>query len=146
MERIATPKNFGMVAPNLYRSALPNQSQIQYLVGYYQIKTVIDLTERDRRLIVKTCSKAKINYFKFPMIDTEINHDLITQTVNVIESHQNVLIHCWAGKHRTGLISVLVQKRLGFPNSKIFKDLFSFGFGDPVKHKAYFDYILEQLC
>jgi protein tyrosine/serine phosphatase len=146
MERVATPKNFGIIAPNLYRSALPNQSQIQYLVGYYQIKTVIDLTERDRGLIVKACSKAKINYFKFPMIDTEINSDLITQAINTIESHQNVLIHCWAGKHRTGLISALIQKQMNFSNKKILKDLFDFGFGDPVKHKVYFDYILEQIC
>ena len=147
MERIDTPKNFGVIAPSLYRSALPNQSQIFYLVKHHGINTVIDLTERDRSLVTKACLKAKINYVKIPMIDTEINVLAVNQVLREVQNiNYSALIHCWAGKHRTGLISALIQKRMNFSNQKIFKDLFGFGFGDPNKHKSYFNFLLEQIC
>lgn len=145
-QELNLPKNFGMVSTNLYRSGLPTQSQIRFLVINRNIEAVIDLTERNRDSVVKVCNKIGIDYFKCPMIDTDLNIGLIDQAMEVIESHPNSLIHCWAGKHRTGLVVALVQKRLGFSNSKILQDLFGFGFGDPLNHKVYFDYILEQLC
>lgn len=147
MERVGLPKNFGVIAPNLYRSALPNQSQIFYLAKHYGINTVIDLTERDRDLVAKACLKAKINYTKIPMIDTKVNDLAVSQVLKEVQNiNYSVLIHCWAGKHRTGLISALIQKQMNFSNQKIFKDLFDFGFGDPNKHRGYFDFLLEQIC
>lgn len=147
MERVGLPKNFGVIAPNLYRSALPNQSQIFYLAKHYGINTVIDLTERDRDLVAKACLKAKINYVKIPMVDSEINVLAVNQVLKEVQNiNYFALIHCWAGRHRTGLISALIQKQLNFSNQKIFKDLFDFGFGDPNKHKNYFDFLLEQIC
>ena len=129
MERVGLPKNFGVIAPNLYRSALPNQSQIFYLAKHYGINTVIDLTERDRDLVAKACLKAKINHVKIPMIDTEVNDLAVSQALKEVKNIDHaVLIHCWAGKHRTGLISALIQKQMNFLNQKIFKDLFGMSF------------------
>jgi tyrosine-protein phosphatase SIW14 len=142
------PNNFGLVYEYVYRSALPNSKNIIYLRKTLGLNTVIDLSDRNRDLVKNTCEKLGINYYKFPMIDTEINESLIKEVITLINNLCNkpILIHCFHGRHRTGLIVSMLYKYRGVSVNENLKQLFKFKFGDPLKHIEYFNWILNQIC
>src|SRR5439155_22624086 len=101
----------------LYRSGQLSLSGLQRVLYDYRIKTVVtlryckqpgdpppDLTEEEY------CIKEEINYFRLPQLIWEGADGSCPNEVNVIAfreivndpANYPVLVHCLAGKHRTG--------------------------------------------
>lgn len=126
----------------LYRSALPSYKDLRAMPNLCQI---IDLTNRDRN-VKKYCDQLNIIYYKCPLNEHLIDESKINEILTLIDPSTTTLIHCWGGKHRTGLIVALIQHRHHVPRSIILTDLFRYGFGDPLKHPKYFEYLIDKIC
>ena len=139
------PINFHQITDNIYRSALPNTKHLQFLKSAIGLTDVIDLGLKPRDHIRKFCEKNTLSYHKFFMSSDVVDLIQIKDILDLIDSlsDKTILIHCFHGKHRTGLISSLLLKQLGYPTKAILQQLFLYGFNDPLKHWNLFEYILE---
>lgn len=108
-----TPENYHQVSAELYRSSQPSAAQMQTL-EQQGIKTVLSLRQwndddseaRGTGLILR---RVAINA-------AVINDDVVVRALREIRFAQKpVLIHCWHGSDRTGL--VVAMYRLVFENA-----------------------------
>lgn len=112
---------------------------IQWLLDN-NVTTIVDLRSNEE-IIRKPCSLKERNefrYFHFPVTgggDTpkslEHLHTVYRQMVDermekivhtIMDAESNVMYFCTAGKDRTGVVSAIILKRLGFSNEVITDD------------------------
>ena len=106
------PNNFYQVSNDIYRSEQPNLKQI-VLLDKIGIKTIINLRlwHSDRDKIANTgISEVWINLRAGNITDKKIIQILKT----IKNSPKPILIHCWHGSDRTGV--VIAMYRLVFQN------------------------------
>ncbi|HOW59216.1 MAG TPA: tyrosine-protein phosphatase [Candidatus Omnitrophota bacterium] len=110
---VAKQHNFHLVSPGIWRSAQPNEESLRRM-KVHGLKTVVNLREDEEKQGVekKLAQKLGLRYYYFPM-DAREDQDLglIDQILDVVSnpSEQPVLIHCAAGKDRTGLIAAIYK-------------------------------------
>ncbi len=105
--------NFHLITPTVWRSAQPNQESLDRL-RTFGLKTIINL-ERSHEEAAWEKNYADnhgITYLNFPMSSRE-EQDLsqLGMILDIMRdpSRQPVLIHCMAGKDRTGLVTALYR-------------------------------------
>jgi tyrosine-protein phosphatase SIW14 len=154
LDRELLPANFGLILKSIYRSALPTATQIRYLHQQIGLNIVIDLSNRKRNAVKTVCNNNGIFYYKFSMSDKIVNEDQIKQILDLINNNYDntILIHCFHGRHRTGLIASILMKQhktydqTNIDKKEILRTLFKFGFGDPLKHLEIFNWIVDNIC
>lgn len=113
--------------------------EVQWLLDN-NVTTIVDLRS-DEEIVRKPCcfkEKNEFRYFHFPVTgggDTpkslEHLHSVYRQMVDekmetiintIMDAESNVMYFCTAGKDRTGVVSAIILKRLGFSNEVIIDD------------------------
>jgi len=101
--------NFHIVAPGIMRSSQPSEANLQLLKDYCGLKTILNLrndkekVEWERQL----AEKLGIDFINIPMSGGQKQGtERIEECLNIMQdkARQPVLVHCWGGKDRTGMI------------------------------------------
>lgn len=114
-------------------------SEVQWLLQN-NVVTIIDLRE-EKEYRVKPCSlesDSRFTYYHLPVTgggDTPKSPEAVATTYlgmldeqmdkiisTILEAGTNVMYFCGAGKDRTGVVSAVLLKRLGYSNQVIIKD------------------------
>lgn len=142
------PKRFAVVESGiLYRSAQPSTRQIENLVQDYDIKTIMIVREGTSRRVPDEIDFARsigLNVIHVPIASREPIPDAqVDQFYACIDNpaNQPVLIHCSAGRHRTGYLCASYRiERQGWSVDRAIEELKSFRF-DEADQSA----VLKQL-
>lgn len=110
---------YEMMPGRLYQSARTHtltEAELDQLVGDYGVTAVLNLWHSDdprmaaRVLVYECCSLPDGRVLK-AMADTA--EQLADKVATLIRrKHHRVLVHCWGGKNRSGLITALTLMRL----------------------------------
>ncbi|MCO6504697.1 MAG: dual specificity protein phosphatase family protein [Snodgrassella sp.] len=106
------PNNFYKISDDLFRSEQPTAKEMQYLekIG---IKTVINL--RKWHSDQHELSKTKLTEVSIKMRAGKITDEKVVAALRTIRHSQKpILIHCWHGSDRTGVI--VAMYRIVFQN------------------------------
>lgn len=130
------PKRFAVVdAGVLYRSAQPKPGQIDHLAREVGIKTIVIAREGTSKAVPDEEQRAKENGASVVAIPVEsrlpIPDDQIEWFFRIVDdpARRPVLVHCSAGRHRTGLLCALYRiERQGWSVDRAMAEMLSFGF------------------
>lgn len=132
---VAVQPNFHVVAPGIWRSAQPNSESLRRMKSY-GLKTIVNLrfdgeTEPWEN---KLAGELDIRYFHFPISADRI---VPSKTIDAIlpilsdRERQPVLIHCAAGKDRTGtIIAAYKLKNTAWSFRDIYQEMKMYGFNE----------------
>jgi protein tyrosine/serine phosphatase len=153
-------RNLHIVKPGvLYRSGQLSVKRLQRLMLKHQIKTVITFrqsrTEGEPHpdvLEESFCRTAGYNYFRIPWRDWQIENgeakadQSVRKFIAIMRDAKNhpVLIHCYAGKHRTGAFSAVY--RMEFDNwsgTQAIKEMQACGYDNIEEHSDLYGYIMS---
>ena len=134
-------RNFGIVVPGeLYRSAQPTARQLETLLNDYGIRTVISLRQEnergdDPRMDEETaCLQARGITLRRLGTDTPPSPEQLRAIVATIQDGalpKPVLVHCAAGRVRTGAFVALWRiLSQGWPREKAIDDSRPYGLED----------------
>lgn len=142
-------KNFEKVDKHLYRSAKLSAIDI-FTLKEKGIKQIISLDENFGKMIAEACEELGIKHL-IKHIDVEDNSSvrniLTNDLVSLIQDNGPTLIHCKAGKDRTGLVCAVYSLMNGGKMADVKKKLFYFGFGIglPKQTKDYYLKIINAV-
>lgn len=134
--RYRFPKRFDVVeAGVLYRSAQPSTAQIDRLAKEIDLKTIMIVRSGESRRVPDEKEYAQergMNVLHIPIESRKpIPDDQVRQFFDCVDDPDNrpVLIHCSAGRHRTGYLCALYRiERQGWSVEKALDEMLSFGF------------------
>lgn len=127
--------NFHIVEPGIWRSSQPNEVSIRRMKKY-GLKTIINLkTSKEvnnwERLLAE---ESGINYYHFPMDCDHIpDEQTLKEIVDLMHdlANQPVLVHCQAGKDRTGLIIAFYKMKFSQEKfNDIYNELLMYGYDE----------------
>ncbi len=142
--------NFSSLGLGIYRASAPSADDIEKLKLDIDLKKIISLDGADGDKISNACKRLDIKQVIIP-IDIKsktsalnlFNHDFN----ELFLGDRPVLIHCHAGKDRTGLACAIIRcKYFKWSCSKAIKEALEFRFGlgvSPGVIKTYIDIICE---
>lgn len=143
-----TIRNFEKVDKYLYRSGKLKPIDIMELKEK-GIKKIISLDEELGSDIAKACKELKIQHEICPIDiydNKSVRNILNDNLVSIIRTNGPTLVHCRAGKDRTGLVcaiySLMTGKKMKDVKSRLF--YFGFGIGLPTKTKDYYLKIINE--
>ena len=101
--------NFHVVAPGIMRSSQPSEAGLKLLKDYCGIKTILNLRDDQEKVEWERqiAEKLGIDFINIPMNGGQKQGaEKIEQCLNIMrdKARQPVLVHCWGGKDRTGMI------------------------------------------
>ncbi|MFQ5425232.1 MAG: tyrosine-protein phosphatase [Phycisphaerae bacterium] len=142
------PRRFAVVEDGvLYRSGQPTEHQIDRLMEEIGLRTILVVRKGSSRRVPDEVAFARgrgLNVVQIPVVSREpIPPEQIRQFFECVDDPANrpILIHCAAGRHRTGLLCAAYRiERQGWTIERAIDELQSFGF-DEIDHAA----LLEQL-
>lgn len=136
-------RNFGIVVPGrLFRSGKYLARELRRATSRYGIECVVDLrsTWRDDLLAQSTYESIGVEFYRYPMNEDEP----IPQNALDVYDGRPTLIHCWKGAHRTGAwVAKFRMETQGWPIEEVFSEMLDFGFGDPMKHRALIEPLID---
>jgi len=105
--------NFHVVAPGVWRSSQPNEEALRTMKEH-GLKTIINLrrgksVHRWEEALAKELS---LRYYRFPMdARDKQDEERLREILEIMHdpANQPVLVHCHAGKDRTGLMAALYK-------------------------------------
>lgn len=128
-------RRLGVVIPGrLWRGGRVRARGID-LIANLGCRRVIDLTRRPRPTERRACDRNGLEYCKVPLDDRDAPPPgCLDAILDQIIGGPPVLIHCWGGRHRTGLVIAAYRVRvMGWPGGRARTEMASFGFGDPSR-------------
>ncbi len=142
------PRRFAVVEDGvLYRSGQPSERQIDHLMEELGLRTILIVRSGSSRRVPDEVAFARgrgLNVVRIPVVSREaVPPDQIRRFFECVDDPANrpILIHCAAGRHRTGLLCAAYRiERQGWTIERAIEELRSFGF-DEIDHAA----LLEQL-
>ena len=145
--RISRPSRFAVIDEGvLYRSSRPTSRQLKVLKDDFGIKTLLIVRKGSGEGVPDEIEFARKNGLDVIHIPIEsygtIPEAQIAEFWRCIESARKpILIHCMAGRHRTGFLCALYRiERQGWSVDRALDELLSYGF-DTGRHGD----IVEQL-
>jgi tyrosine-protein phosphatase SIW14 len=136
------PKRFAVVAPGvLYRCSQPKTAQLDKLADDYGIKTLVIAREGDGERVAEEMEFAKKRGLRVVHIPIESRKPLtaeqIAQFFTCVDDPacRPVLVHCSAGRHRTGYLCGLFRiERQGWTVEQAVQEMLSFGAAEGGSH------------
>lgn len=130
------PKRLAVVEPKvLYRSGQPDTDQLETLRDELGIKTVLIVRKGDSRRVPEEVEHAESLGMKVVRIPIDSRVPISDQEVRAFfecvddSTNQPVLVHCSAGRHRTGYLCALYRiERQGWSLDRAMEEMLSFGF------------------
>lgn len=111
--------NFHAVIPGeLYRSAQPSASALEYYARAYGVKTVVNLRGPSEKSWyadeVATAKRLNMRHIDFPMSAYRALEPAEAEQLIALmkDAPKPILIHCKAGSDRTGLVSVIYSQQI----------------------------------
>lgn len=132
---VAVQRNFHVVAPGVWRSAQPNSESLRKMKSY-GLKTLVNLRldGEAEPWENKLAGELGIRYYSFPFSGAQVVPAKTVDDVLSILSdpkQQPVLIHCGAGKDRTGmLIAAYRITKAGWPFRDIYQEMRMYGYDE----------------
>lgn len=142
------PKRFEVVQDHvLYRSAQPKTGQINHLIDEIGLKTILIVREGSSSSVPDEVSFARgrgLDVVHIPIKSRQpVPDDQIETFFRCVDNTdlRPVLVHCSAGRHRTGYLCALYRiERQGWTVQQAVDEMLSFGFDTESQAK-----VLEQL-
>ena len=130
------PRRFATVAPGiLYRSAQPTTRQIDNVIARHGIKTILIVRSGKSERVPDEAAFAQsrgVNVVQIPIDSRKpITDEQVEAFFQCVDNPANrpALIHCSAGRHRTGYLCALYRiERQGWTKKKAIDEMLSFGF------------------
>ncbi|HWL95533.1 MAG TPA: tyrosine-protein phosphatase [Phycisphaerae bacterium] len=130
------PKRFAVVHEGiLYRSAQPKRGEIRHLAKEHHIKTIVIAREGTSRNVPderETAEASGVQVVNIPIESRQpVPDEQIAAFFKTVDdpANQPVLVHCSAGRHRTGLLCALYRiERQGWSVERAMEEMLSFGF------------------
>ena len=120
-------KNFYKVDAKLYRSTQPSKRTFVKIYEY-GIRNIVELRQwhSNEALIEKTGLKL----YSFPLNASKVTYDDLVKIVAAIESAEGkVLVHCWHGSDRTGVVVAAYRIYHGWSKEQAVEEFTDGGFG-----------------
>lgn len=143
--------NFGVVYPDkLYRSKAPSRDFLEYVRDIYGVKVVIDLrspsSEREAPRILREREWAEELGLKFISIP-EVTYETALLIRDLI-GDEPILIHCQAGRDRTGGIVAYQRYFDGWSYRDVRKELKKFGHKprENIEYHKYLEKLFSDPC
>lgn len=133
--------NFHVTAPGVWRCAQPGRESLQ-VMKTHGLKSIVNLRHDPVPWEKALAEKLEVRYFSFPMSALEEQDPgYLEKILGVIENPENqpVLVHCHAGKDRTGLVSALYRLRHGAKLEDAIREMRMYGYDEknyPLLMKA----------
>jgi len=148
MRGMGKPKRFAEVAPGiLMRSGQPTPKQVEYLVKNKGLRTIVIARSDKSTSVPEEAESARalgVNVVTVPIGSrSPVADEQVTQFFECVDNPANhpILVHCAAGRHRTGYLCALYRiERQGWSKEKAIDEMLSFGF-DQTDHEK----VLKQL-
>ncbi|MFH1416672.1 MAG: tyrosine-protein phosphatase [Planctomycetota bacterium] len=142
------PKRLAVVEEGvLYRSAQPSATQIGNLVEDFGIRTIIIVREGSSRRVPDETEAAEqlgVHVVHIPIKSRQaIPDEQVAEFFRYVDApeHQPTLVHCSAGRHRTGYLCAMYRiERQGWSVERALEEMRSFGFDTESQHA-----VLHQL-
>lgn len=136
------PKRIAEVEPGvLYRSAQPSGRQLRHAINRHGIRTVVIAREGESSRIAdekRAAQDAGVAVIQLPIVSgAEVRDEDIRSFFDAVDdpTRRPVLVHCAAGRHRTGLLCALYRiERQGWDPGRAREEMLSFGF-DEAGHR-----------
>lgn len=128
------PRRFAAVDEGiLYRSGQPKPGEIGHLVNRIGLRTLIIAREDSSENVQNELAFARrhgLNIVHLPLVSrTPIPGDQIERFFQIVDDphYQPALVHCSAGRHRTGLLCALYRiERQGWTRDEAVSEMLSF--------------------
>ncbi len=130
------PRRWAIVDPGiLYRSGQPKTWQLDHAVEDYDIKTLLIVRTGTSKSVPDEMEHAQERGMRVIHIPVESRQPIPDEQVRMFfeivddPANQPVLIHCSAGRHRTGYLCALYRiERMNWTVDRAMEELLSFGF------------------
>ncbi|NLP57278.1 dual specificity protein phosphatase family protein [Lutibacter sp. B1] len=125
----------------LYRSEQPSKKGMQEIENA-DIKTVLNLRKKNKDL--KKSKNTQLKLMHFPIKTSKFSNNDIFESLKIIkEAEKPILIHCWYGSDRTGVIVAAYRMVFeNWPKDKAIAEFTDKRFG---YHKLLYPNVLELL-
>lgn len=132
---VAVQRNFHVVAPGVWRSAQPNPESLRKM-KLHGLKTLVNLRldGEAEPWENELAGELGVRYYQFPLSASLV---VPVKTVDAVLSilsdpkYQPVLIHCHAGKDRTGMIVAAYKiENTGWPFRDIYQEMKMYGYDE----------------
>ncbi len=134
-------KNFFKIDDKVYRSAQPNRKGFQELktLGIRNVLSFRDYHSDDEG------KDAGLNLYRVKMEAGDITTEKVVEALRIIRNSEGpVLIHCWHGSDRTGLISAMYRILFqGWSKDEAIDELMHGGYGYHSLYKNVPDFIRQ---
>jgi tyrosine-protein phosphatase SIW14 len=144
-------RNFHVVRDGvLYRSGQLSVSGLKRVINDHRIKTVVTLRCAQRNVDLppdydeeEYCKKMELNYFRLPQLPWDAPDGSVPNEVSVIKfreimsnpANHPVLVHCLAGKHRTGAMCAIFRMEFDhWTNEQAIDELALYGYDNVQEH------------
>ncbi|MEK6644394.1 MAG: tyrosine-protein phosphatase [Planctomycetota bacterium] len=132
------PKRFAVVQEgHLYRSSQPSTRQIQHMIDTLGLKTILIVRSGKSSRVPDEIEYAQSRGLKVVHIPIESRQTIpepqIAEFFRSVDdpSQHPILVHCSAGRHRTGYLCARYRiDRQGWPLERAIDELRSFGFDE----------------
>lgn len=99
------------VINDIYKSSLPNGKILNQYIKKYNLKTIVDLTQRERKVVKNTCDRNNVDYKKIPVgYDCCDVENIVKQ---ILKLKKPLLYFCFHGRDRTGKVSRIIKRMNG---------------------------------
>lgn len=136
--------NFGVVYEGkLLRSRAPSKEFLQYLKDYRGLKTIVDLRNPNSanegwriKQEREWAEELGVKYINMPVISSSA--EKYTKEIQTLLENNDgaILVHCQAGKDRTGAIAAFLRMRDGWTYEEARKEMKKYGH-NPNRHERF---------
>lgn len=132
------PDRFSQVSENIYRSGCPEIKELPVLKEVWGINKIVSLDASCAKKIAAACKELDIIHTVYPIESNNFETSLkkLPSKLDDFLEDGPVLIHCFHGKDRTGLVCAMIRKLEGWDTDKALKEALTFGFGKGLSPKV----------